>query len=95
MLGLVLGTELGGSVGLKLGEMLGVILGTTDGFKVGTMLGTEVGDVGVLLGANVTQDELPIELVRSGGQGEHTVAPIVLVYVPASHSKQSPPTDAY
>jgi len=92
---MIVGIALGNELGTQLGVTVGVMLGTTDGFKVGTMLGTEVGDVGVLLGANVTQDELPIELVRSGGQGEHTVAPILLVYVPASHSKQSPPTDAY
>jgi hypothetical protein len=92
---MIVGIKLGNELGTQLGVTVGVMLGTTDGFKVGTMLGTEVGDVGVLLGANVTQDELPIELVRSGGQGEHTVAPIVLVYAPASHSKQSPPTDAY
>jgi hypothetical protein len=92
---MIVGIALGNELGKQLGATVGVILGTTDGFKVGTMLGTEVGDVGVLLGANGKHFELPIELVRSGGQGKHTVAPIVFVYVPASHSKQSPSTDAY
>lgn len=92
---MIVGIALGGELGTQLGVTVGEMVGTTDGFKVGNMLGAEVGDVGVLLGANVTQVELPIELVRPGGQLGHTVAPVVFVYVPASHSKHSPPSDEY